>query len=96
MNYLTILGITVAGLLLCISSSISLMQRDIARMNITLNKIAKHLDVSDTTIGVSDNVLSELKTLVSEGKKIEAIKKLRQTTGLGLKEANEYIDSLSK
>lgn len=96
MNYLTIFGIAVAGLLLCTVSSISQMRSDITRINITLNKIAKHLDVSDITIGVSDSVLSELKTLVSEDKKIEAIKKLRQTTGLGLKEAKEYIDSLSK
>jgi ribosomal protein L7/L12 len=50
-----------------------------------------------TKIQVSDAVLNtlniDLKKLISEGKKIEAIKKNRIVTGSGLKEAKEYIDS---
>lgn len=51
-------------------------------------------------IEVSDEVLEnmdvELRNLVAEGKKIEAIKKCRMVTGLGLKEAYEYVDLLSE
>jgi amino acid transporter len=51
-------------------------------------------------IEVSDEVLEnmdvELRNLVAEGKKIEAIKKYRVVTGLGLKEAYEYVDLLSE
>lgn len=89
MNYLTILGIAVAGLSLWIISSISQMRSDITRMNINLNKIAQQ-------VGVPDTITDELKSLILEGKKVEAIKKYRIATGLGLKEAKEYIDSLSK
>ncbi|WP_435575532.1 ribosomal protein L7/L12 [Clostridium gasigenes] len=38
----------------------------------------------------------ELKNLIREGKKIKAIKKYRIVTGLGLKEAKDYVDSLSE
>lgn len=38
----------------------------------------------------------ELKELLKEGKKIQAIKKLRKETGVGLKEAKEYIDHLER
>lgn len=37
---------------------------------------------------------NELKKLIAEGKKIEAIKKYRMITGIGLKEAKEYVDLL--
>lgn len=51
-----------------------------------------------TKIQVSDEVLSnlniDLRKLISEGKKIKAIKKYRVVTGSGLKEAKEYIDNL--
>lgn len=51
-------------------------------------------------IEVPDDVLKnmdiELKNLISKGKKFEAIKKYRTVTGIGLKEASDYIDSLSK
>ncbi|WP_097027121.1 ribosomal protein L7/L12 [Clostridium peptidivorans] len=89
MNHLTIFGIAVAGLLLWIVSSIIQMRSDITRININLNKIAKQ-------VGVPDTITDELKSLILEGKKVEAIKKYRIATGLGLKEAKEYIDSLSK
>ena len=51
-------------------------------------------------IQVSDAVLKsmdiELKKLIAEGEKIKAIKKCRMITGLGLKEAKEYVDLLSE
>ncbi|GAA0076120.1 DNA-binding protein [Clostridium sp. CTA-5] len=89
MNYLTIFGIAVVGLLLWIVSSISQMRTDITRINKNLNKIAEQ-------VGVPDTITDELKSLILEGKKVEAIKKYRIATGIGLKEAKEYIDSLSK
>nr|WP_243175624.1 ribosomal protein L7/L12 [Clostridium gasigenes] len=43
-----------------------------------------------------ENIDVELKNLIAEGKRIKAIKKYRIVTGLGLKEAKDYVDSLSK
>ncbi|SFC76425.1 ribosomal protein L7/L12 [Clostridium uliginosum] len=78
-----------AGLLMIIVSTISQLKNDVARINLTLNKIAKQ-------VGVPDTITDELKSLILEGKKIEAIKKYRIATGTGLKEAKEYVDSLSE
>lgn len=54
------------------------------------NKISK-LGVQHV---VSEEVENELRNLVAEGKKIEAIKKYRVITGLGLKESKDYVDNI--
>jgi len=57
-------------------------------------------DNKPNKIEVPDAVLKdvdeELKSLIAEGMKIQAIKKYRMVTGLGLKEAKDYVDSLSE
>lgn len=82
-------GLIGVGLLLVVLSTLSQIQSDISRINLTLNKIAKQ-------VGVPDTITDEIKGLVLEGKRIQAIKKYRIATGLGLKEAKEYVDSLNK
>ena len=89
MSFITICVIAVVGLLLWIISTISQIKSDITRINLNINKIADQ-------VGVHDMMTNELKNLISDGKKIEAIKKYRIATGLGLKESKEYIDTLSK
>ncbi|WP_175490809.1 ribosomal protein L7/L12 [Clostridium gasigenes] len=57
------------------------------------------LSKSNNTVisdAVVENIDVELKNLIKEGKKIKAIKKYRIVTGLGLKEAKDYVDSLSE
>jgi ribosomal protein L7/L12 len=39
---------------------------------------------------------SELRELVAKGQKIEAIKRVRELTGLGLKEAKDYVELLPR
>lgn len=73
--------------------TISKLQSDITSMNMTLDKISKHLGLADVA---SENIDDELKYLISQGKKIKAIKRYRQVTGIGLKEAKGYIDLLSE
>ena len=80
-------------LLISISSAIIQLRSNVARINITLDKIAKQIGVPDT---ITENIDAELKGLISEGKNIKAIKKYRMVTGLGLKEAKEYVDLLNE
>ena len=82
-----------AGLFMIIISIIIQLQSEVARINVTLNKIALQVGVPDT---VTDDVRAELKDLILKGRKIEAIKRYRTVTGLGLKESKDYIDSLSE
>jgi ribosomal protein L7/L12 len=82
-----ILLVTLGGVvLISIESNIKELRKDIRRINITLEKIAKQIGVPDR---ITDNIDIELKNLIAEGKKTEAIKKYRMVTGLGLKEAKQ-------
>ena len=56
--------------------------------NLILNKIAKQVGVPETSLD------ENLKELVAHGNKIQAIKELRKYSGLGLKEAKDYVDNL--
>jgi ribosomal protein L7/L12 len=44
----------------------------------------------------SDALVSQLHELLRRGSKIEAVKIYRETTGLGLKEAKDFVDSLER
>ncbi len=76
------------GALISISSAISQLRNDIKRTNSILEKIAKQMDV------LEPHVDDEIKDLVLKGKKIAAIKRYREISGVGLKEAKDYIDNL--
>jgi ribosomal protein L7/L12 len=81
--------IIIGGLLLAsILSCINQLQNDVKRTNEILTKIAKQIGVPETSVD------AEIEILISEGKKIKAIKIYRQATGAGLKEAKEHIDLL--
>jgi ribosomal protein L7/L12 len=45
---------------------------------------------------LSDEGMDEVRTLVEAGNKIEAIKRYRELTNLGLKEAKDEIDSMER
>lgn len=74
-----------------LTSMVSELKSDINRMNLTLEKIAKQVGVTGTVI---QNIDEELINLILQGKKIKAIKRYRMVTGIGLKEAKDYVDSL--
>lgn len=49
------------------------------------------------TLGVPEVCINDdLKDLLNDGKKVQAIKNFRIVTGIRLKEAKEYVDSLEK
>jgi ribosomal protein L7/L12 len=88
MDYIIIAILVVIVLILL--SSISDLQNKIRKMNTVLEKISDQVGVPE------DPVNNDLRILISEGKKIEAIRKCRESTGLGLKEAKDYIDDLER
>ena len=60
----------------------------INHMDKKLNRIMEHLGMEEI------NIDKELKGLIADDKRIPDIKRLREETGMGLKEAKEYVDNL--
>jgi hypothetical protein len=60
-----------------------------------LRSVERKLDLVLSQLGVDPNegLDEQLKQLVRGGQKIEAIKLYRQQTGVGLKDAKDYIDA---
>ncbi len=50
----------------------------------------------DDRTNLPEETRRRIEELVREGKKIQAIKELRDATGLGLKEAKDYVDGLCR
>lgn len=80
-----------AIMLMILVSVISQMRNDLKHMRITLDKIAEKFGAIEI---VTKEEKEELIRLLSEGKNVEAVRKCREITGLGLKEAKEYVDKL--
>ena len=57
-------------------------------------KMDKKISEIGAQVTVSDDIQSELRNLIAKGKEIKAIKKYRMVTGVGLKEAKEYVDNM--
>lgn len=77
-------------LFIILNSNINVLQRDQKRIESKLDRIIEHFGLP----GLSNELKDELIGLVEENEKIKAIKKLREVTGMGLKEAKDYVDSL--
>ncbi len=82
---LVVLG---AALLLIIFSAVIRLRNDIKYTNFILKQISEKIGIPEPS---EDN---KIKTFIQEGKRIEAIKRYREITGAGLKEANDYINKL--
>ncbi len=80
-------------LVLNVLNTLNQLRIETIRTNAILQKIAKQIGVPDDS---SINIDDELKNLIANGKNIKAIKRYREFTGLGLKEAKDYVDSLAK
>ncbi|MDU5105210.1 ribosomal protein L7/L12 [Clostridium sp.] len=69
---------------------ISQIGEEVKKLNKTLDKLVNHFGIE-----LYRNIDEELKDIILNEGKIKAIKKYREHTGLGLKEAKEYIDNLN-
>ena len=59
-------------------------------INKKLDRIMEHLGMEE------ENIDAELIALLKEDKMVAAVKRLREETGMSLKEAKEYVDELEK
>ena len=82
------------GLCIFLLSNIFSLSNEINKTNRKLDKIMKALNINEYDYNYNE-INNELKNIISEKGKIKAIKRYREITGLGLKEAKEYIDNLN-
>lgn len=68
---------------------LSRLDKRLRRIEHKLDLLAGHLDVR-----ADDPVLDEVTALVRDGRTIEAIKKYRDVTGAGLREAKEAVERM--
>ncbi len=82
--------------LLFIPLAYILLRTGTQAMDLRLQRVERKLDAVMNHLGVVMNsgVDPQLLQLVREGKKIEAIKLYRESTGVGLKEAKDFVESL--
>lgn len=85
MAYL-VLGLAI-GLFLG-QSNRSMLESRLATLDRTVRQIAAKVGVEEPEIN------TEIRELIAREGKIPAIKRLREATGMGLKEAKDYVDSL--
>ncbi|EOU1723383.1 ribosomal protein L7/L12 [Clostridium perfringens] len=81
------------GAFMFLIGSVGQLRNEVKLMRGTLNRIAERVGVTDI---VTKEEKEELKSLLSEGKNVQAVRRFREITGLGLKEAKEYVDGLGK
>lgn len=81
------------GAFMFLIGSVGQLRNEVKLMRGTLNRIAERVGVTDI---VTKEEKEELKRLLSEGKNVQAVIRFREITGLGLKEAKEYVDGLGK
>ncbi|ELU5587026.1 ribosomal protein L7/L12 [Clostridium perfringens] len=81
------------GAFMFLIGSVGQLRNEVKLMRRTLNRIAERVGVTEI---VTKEEKDELVRLVSEGKNVQAVKRCREITGLGLKEAKEYVDGLGK
>ena len=63
---------------------------------ITMDGGAVAAEIDGQELDIEPAVLAEIRRLADNGQKIEAIKVLREATGLGLAEAKSIVDSLDR
>ncbi|MDK0573150.1 ribosomal protein L7/L12 [Clostridium perfringens] len=81
------------GAFIFLISSVGQLRNEVKLMRETLNRIVERVGVTEI---LTKEETDELRRLVSEGKSVEAVRRCREITGLGLKEAKEYVDGLGE
>lgn len=79
-------------LIVCFYAVVGNFEKKLNKIEMKLDKIIDKLDINEESL--DGEIEEEIEKLVKEGNLVRAIKIYRMETGVGLKEAKEYIDEL--
>lgn len=83
--------ITLAAVVYLLSTIFRLEQR-VKTLNYKVEQLSAHTDATDEDL--YQELHQELKGLIHQGKGVQAVKRVRETKGLSLVEAKQYVDTL--
>jgi hypothetical protein len=79
-----------------LGARLSKIEPRIARISSVEGKLDLLLKVGELEYDPYQNVPSEVADAIRSGKKIEAIKRYREATGVGLKEAKDFVEEVAR
>ena len=95
MEYSAIALVCVVGLL--VYNEISALKKVIQNQEKRINQLAKLTGLENlSSYWVSDELKEQVIQLKQDGKRVEAIKKVREQTQMDLVEAKQYVDNLDE
>ncbi|MBM7579118.1 hypothetical protein [Jeotgalibacillus terrae] len=83
--------ITLVAVIYLLSTIFRLEQR-VKTLDYKVEQLSAHTDITEE--GLYEELHQELKVLIHQGKDVQAVKRVRETKGLSLLEAKQYIDTL--
>ncbi|WP_243156367.1 ribosomal protein L7/L12 [Clostridium sp. C8-1-8] len=107
MNDMTTIILVIGAIILIgLITAIGKLRSDVSSIKYTLEMLERKLGTTSVdnmnikseapnSESVNNDLNDEIRKLILEGKKIKAIKVYRVATGVGLKEAKDYIDSFN-
>ena len=88
------IGIAVVALILFLRRTSGEAQRRNELMGIDADHFSRGVPSATSLAALTPEIETEIRRLLAGRKKIEAIKLARETTGMGLKEAKDYVERL--
>lgn len=82
--------ITLAAVVYLLSTVFRLEQR-VKTLDYKVEQLSAHTDVTDEEL--YQELHQELRELTHQGKDVQAVKRVRETKGLSLVEAKQYVDT---
>ncbi|TFD99801.1 hypothetical protein [Jeotgalibacillus salarius] len=73
-------------------STIFRLEQRVKTLNYKVEQLSVHTDISEDEL--YQELHQELKGLIHQGKDVQAVKRVRETKGLSLIEAKQYVDAL--
>jgi hypothetical protein len=96
MNESMIIGLLVGGSVFLILARLATLERRLARLSRLDAKVDALLEASGVSFDAMRDVPVGVREALDQGETILAIKRFREATGAGLKEAKDFVDEIRR
>ncbi len=94
MNESILIGVLIGGALSVLLARLATLERRLARLSRLEAKVDALLDAGGVTFDPLRDVPLDVRSALEQGERILAIKRFREATGAGLKEARDFVDDV--